>query len=70
MVTITLDPELERRLEALAKKAGRTKDDFAREAILRLIEDEDDYRQAILELDRAEPRVTLDEMKKRLGMDH
>ena len=70
MFTITLDPELERRLEALARKAGRSKDEFAREAILRLIEDEEDYRQAIAELDRPEGRVTLDEMKKRLGMDH
>jgi RHH-type transcriptional regulator, rel operon repressor / antitoxin RelB len=38
-----LPPEIERRLEVLAKKTGRTKSYYVREAILRQIEDIEDY---------------------------
>ncbi len=70
MLTITLDPELEKKLDQIARKLGRSKDEFAREAILRLIEDEEDYREAVAQLDKPGRRVPLSEMKKRLGMDH
>lgn len=70
MLTITLDPELERKLDRIARELGRSKDEFAREAILRLIEDEEDYREAIIQSDKSASRVPLSEMKKRLGLDH
>ena len=70
MLTITLDPELERKLDQIARKLGRSKDEFAREAILRLIEDEEDYREAVVQADTPGGRVPLSEMKKRLGLDH
>ncbi len=34
MLAIRLDPKIEKRLEALAKRTGRTKTFYAREAIL------------------------------------
>jgi RHH-type rel operon transcriptional repressor/antitoxin RelB len=44
MLALRLPPEIEARLGALAKKTGRSKSYYAREAILRQIEDiEDDY---------------------------
>lgn len=70
MLTITLDPELEKKLDQIARKLGRSKDDFAREAILRLIEDEEDYREAVVQMDKPARRIPLSEMKKRLGLDH
>ena len=44
MLAIRLDPETEKRLDALAKKTGRTKTFYARQAILEHLEDlEDTY---------------------------
>lgn len=46
MLALRLPPELEQRLDALAKKAGRSKSHYARKAILRQIEDIEDYCRA------------------------
>ena len=46
MLALRLPPKLEKRLDALAKKTGRTKSFYAREAILRHIEDLEDYHLA------------------------
>ncbi|MDO9080623.1 MAG: TraY domain-containing protein, partial [Desulfuromonadales bacterium] len=43
MLAIRLDPEIEARLETLAKSTGRTKSFYAREAILEHLEDLEDY---------------------------
>lgn len=42
MLAIRLEPEIEKRLAALAKKTGRTKTFYAREAILNHLEDLED----------------------------
>jgi RHH-type transcriptional regulator, rel operon repressor / antitoxin RelB len=42
MLAIRLPPEIEKRLERLAKKTGRTKTFYAREAILNHLEDLED----------------------------
>ena len=39
MLTVKLPPEMEQRLEAVAKKVGRTKDEVALEAIVEEIRD-------------------------------
>jgi RHH-type rel operon transcriptional repressor/antitoxin RelB len=39
MLALRLPPQIEKRLDALARKTGRTKSFYAREAILRQIED-------------------------------
>jgi RHH-type rel operon transcriptional repressor/antitoxin RelB len=67
MLALRLPPTIERRLDALAKKTGRSKSYYAREAILRQIEDiEDDYL-ARRRLARGGPRVTLESIERRLG---
>jgi RHH-type rel operon transcriptional repressor/antitoxin RelB len=43
MLALRLPPEIEKRLDALARKTGRTKSFYAREAIVRQIEDIEDY---------------------------
>jgi RHH-type rel operon transcriptional repressor/antitoxin RelB len=43
MLAVRLPPDLEKRLDVLAKKTGRTKSFYAREAIVRQIEDIEDY---------------------------
>ena len=53
MLALRLPPEIEARLDALAKKTGRSKSFYAREAILRQIEDIEDYYWRAGDLDVA-----------------
>ena len=69
MLGIRLDPELEAKLESLAKETGRSKSYYARLAIRQFLEDREDYIKAIAVLERNEPTLTLDEMERRLGLD-
>jgi len=66
MLALRLPPDIEQRLDELAKKTGRTKSYYAREAILRQIEDiEDDYL-ARLRIERGRSRVTLESLERDL----
>jgi RHH-type rel operon transcriptional repressor/antitoxin RelB len=67
MLAVRLPPEIEKRLAALAKKTGRTKSFYAREAILRQIEDIEDYYLASRRLARDGKRVTLEQLEIELG---
>ena len=66
MLALRLPAEIERRLNALAKKTGRSKSFYAREAILRHLEDIEDYHLARRRLARKAPRVTLEELEREL----
>ena len=72
MLTIRLPHSIEKRLEKLAQRSGRTKTYYAREAILH-IEDLEDVFDAERILHRVrtgrERTYTLDEVAKRLGLD-
>ncbi len=54
MLGLRLEPELEQRLESLAKATGRTKSYYAREAIEQFLEDREDYLKGISVLERLE----------------
>jgi RHH-type rel operon transcriptional repressor/antitoxin RelB len=73
MLTIRLPADIEERLEQLAKATGRTKTFYAREAILRHLEDlEDVYlaEQALIELREGRSRTyTLEEVARDLGLE-
>jgi RHH-type rel operon transcriptional repressor/antitoxin RelB len=66
MLALRLPPEIEKRLDALAKRTGRTKSFYAREAILRHLEDLEDYHLALQRLRRGGKRVTLEEFESEL----
>jgi RHH-type transcriptional regulator, rel operon repressor / antitoxin RelB len=66
MLALRLPPELEKRLDSLAKKTGRSKSFYAREAILRHLEDLEDYHLARRRLARKATRVTLEELEREL----
>ncbi len=68
MLGIRLEPELEERLERLAKKTGRSKSYYAREAIRQFLEDREDYLLGIAVLERQEPTISLEELERRLGL--
>ena len=65
MLALRLPPDVEKRLAALAKKTGRSKSFYAREAILRHLEDLEDYHLAQRRLARGGERVTLEERELR-----
>ena len=67
MLAVRLPPEIEQRLDALAKKTGRSKSFYVREAILRQIEDIEDYYVARRRLARGGPRVTLESLAPARG---
>jgi RHH-type transcriptional regulator, rel operon repressor / antitoxin RelB len=66
MLALRLPPEIEQRHDALAKKTGRSKSYYAREAILRQIEDIEDYYLARRRLARGGSRVPLDRLERQL----
>ena len=74
MLAIRLPESIEKRLEKLARRTGRTKTFYAREAILLYLEDLEDIYAAeqVLERVRAEKEKThtLDEVRQHLGLDN
>ena len=67
MLALRLPPKIEKRLDALAKKTGRTKSFYAREAILRHIEDLEDFHLAKRRLARKSVPVALEELERELA---
>jgi RHH-type transcriptional regulator, rel operon repressor / antitoxin RelB len=73
MLAIRLPEAIEKRLDRLAKRTGRTKTYYAREAILRHLEDLEDLYQAERNLERIrsgkDRSISLDEVMERHGME-
>jgi RHH-type rel operon transcriptional repressor/antitoxin RelB len=67
MLALRLPPEIEQRLDALAKKTGRSKSFYAREAILRQIEDIEDPYLARRRRQRGGSWVTLESLERDLA---
>lgn len=68
MLAIRLDSEIEARLDRLAKRTGRTKTYYAREAILEHLEDLEDTYLAIERLKQPKKLFTIEEAKRELGL--
>ena len=72
MLAVRLPAEVEKRLDALAKKTGRTKSFYAREAIIEHLEDLEDLYLAEQRLEDIRSgrskTVTLDEVLARHGL--
>jgi RHH-type transcriptional regulator, rel operon repressor / antitoxin RelB len=67
MLALRLPPEIEQRLDALAQKTGRSKSYYAREAVLRHIEDIEDTYLARHRRRRGGSRVTLGSLERDLA---
>lgn len=70
MLAVRLDADVERRLEALAAKTGRTKTFYARAAILAHLDDLEDFYLAEERMRefRADEAIPLAELKAELGL--
>ncbi|MER8909752.1 CopG family transcriptional regulator [Mesorhizobium sp. M0854] len=70
MLNVELPTALEKRLEIVARKAGRTKHDVVVEAIVEQIQDLEDGLIALERLNDGEGEwLSLAEAKERLGLD-
>ncbi|MFR0655769.1 TraY domain-containing protein [Pantoea sp. SIMBA_079] len=73
MLAIRLSDDIESRLDSLAKKTGRTKTFYAREAILTHLEDLEDYYLAAETVERIrrgeESMHSSEDVRKSLGLD-
>jgi RHH-type rel operon transcriptional repressor/antitoxin RelB len=68
MLAIRLDPATEKRLDRLAKRTGRTKTFYAREAILEHLDDLEDIYLATRRLSRPGKTYSAAEVKRELGL--
>lgn len=68
MLAIRLDAETERRLTDLAKKTGRTKTFYARQAILEHLQDMEDVYLATKRLQRPAKTFSARDVKRELGL--
>lgn len=64
MLALRLPEDIEMRLEKLAAQTGRTKSFYAREAILRHLEEIEDGYLALDRLERGGTRVTLEALER------
>ncbi len=69
-LAIRLPESIGRRLASLAKRGRRTKTDLAREAILEHLADLEDYYLAVRRIESRLKSIPLDEVERRLGLDH
>ncbi len=70
MLAIRISQDIESRLQLLAEKTGRTKTYYAKEAILRFLEDMEDEYLALSRLETPTKRWTLDELEKGVDLEN
>ncbi len=70
MLAIRISHEIESRLQQLAQKTGRTKTYYAREALLRFLEDMEDEYLALSRLETPTKRWTLDELEQGVDLEN
>jgi RHH-type transcriptional regulator, rel operon repressor / antitoxin RelB len=70
-LALRLPKDVATELDQLAEATGRSKSYYARQAIIEFLEDRADYLRAvaILERERGQPNLTLEEVKRELGLD-
>lgn len=69
MLAVRLPEEIEARLAELAARTGRTKTFYAKEAILKHLDEMEDKYLAINRLENPGKRWTLDEMEQGLDLE-
>ena len=72
MLAVRLDPDLEARLDAVAKRMGRSKSYLAREALSERIEEWEDLallEKALRDPEAGGPTISLEQVKRELGLE-
>ncbi len=69
MLAVRLDSSVEDRLTQLAHETGRSKSYYVKQAVENFLEDREDYLLALSVLEKEEPRKTIAEVRKELGLE-
>ncbi|EKD75485.1 MAG: CopG domain protein DNA-binding protein [uncultured bacterium] len=69
MLAIRLPDEIEKRLDILAKKTGRTKTYYVREAVIDHLEALEDIYLSLDRLEKPAKRWSLDDLEKEIDLD-
>lgn len=69
MLTVRLNDDLENRLVALSERTGRPKSYYVRQAIQSYLEEKEDYLLAINRLEKKHPRISIEDLEKKLGLE-
>ena len=69
MLSLRLPAEVEDRLSSLAQTTGRTKTYYAKEAILRYLDEMEDMYIALDRLEKPGKRWTQEEVEQQLGLE-
>lgn len=69
MLNVRLPENLEARLAHLADSTGRSKSYYVRQAVQNFLDAEEDYFLAINRLEKQNPRLSLEELEKKLGLE-
>ena len=69
MLAIRISQDIESRLQQLAHRTGRTKTYYAREALLRFMEDMEDEYLALSRIETPTKRWSLDELEQKVDLE-
>lgn len=69
MFAVTFDPEMEQELEQLATATGRTEGFHVKEAVAEYLDTRPDYLLALAALEKEEPRTSLADVRRELGLE-
>jgi RHH-type transcriptional regulator, rel operon repressor / antitoxin RelB len=68
MLAVRLTKDIERRLERLARKTGRSTSYYVKKAIEEFLEDREDYLLALGRLEEDDSRIPLENVIRQLGL--
>jgi RHH-type rel operon transcriptional repressor/antitoxin RelB len=69
MLSVRLSPDIDKRLDTLAKKTGRTKTYYVREALVEHIEHLEDVFLSLDRLEKPAKRWVLDELEREIDLE-
>jgi len=70
VLSVRLNPEMDKKLNRLAKETGRTRSYYVKMALDEYLQDREDYLLALAVLEQGEPRTPINEVRKELGLEH
>lgn len=70
MLAVRLPEKLDERLAELAKQTHRSKSYYVKQAIQDYLDDHEEYLIALTRLEKKNPKITIDEMEKRLALEN
>ncbi len=69
-ISIRIPDSLDKRLNHLSHELDRNKSYLIRQAVEEFLEDREEYLIALARLSKNEKEYTLEEVEKKLGLDH